>query len=132
MAQSFRVPGPLGTSPNDSRHQIPDPLKISAGDVFWGAIRWTNPMTFTSKLIQTVTGFEPDKWSVAEGVVRLSADKIAIPPGHVTALKRYANANPDDGEVLNDALDEDPSFYTGGWLLSVVSSAKAITLGKSI
>jgi hypothetical protein len=131
MAQIPRDLGPLGTLPNNNRGQIPGPLKISIGEVI-DALRWTNPITFPDKLWQTITGVEPDLLFAAEQIIRASATKIVIPAGHIQALKRFANANPDDGKILNNALAQDPSYYRGGWLLSVNSAAEAITFGNSI
>jgi hypothetical protein len=36
-----------------------------------------------------------------------------------------------DGRILLNALDQDPSFYKGGWLLDAQSDAEAITFGNS-
>ncbi len=131
MTQGFRVPGPLGTSLYNIGNRMPGPLGISAEDVI-SVLRWTNPLTFSGKLWQSVTGVEVNLWSAAEQTARISADKIAIPPGHVQKLTRYADAIPDDGMILKNALEQDPSFYKGGWLISVNGAADAITFGNSI
>ena len=34
--------------------------------------------------------------------------------------------------MLLNALDQDPSFYKGGWLLGVQGDAEAITFGDSV
>src|SRR5215213_1944109 len=96
------------------------------------AVEWTNPLTFGGKLVHKVIGVEPNLWSVAEQAVRASATKITIPQGHIDALKRYAQANKADGRILLNALDQDPSFYKGGWLLDMQGDAEAITFGNSI
>src|SRR4051794_26774871 len=93
MTQKFRVPGPLGIPPNGGGGTMQSPLRINAGDVI-DVLRWTNPITFSGKLWQSVIGVEANPWFLAEQAVRVSSTKIAIPPGHVTDLKRYANANP--------------------------------------
>jgi hypothetical protein len=95
-------------------------------------LEWTNPLTFSSKALRTLTGVELNLWPAAEQAVRASATEITIPPRHVRDLKRYANAVPDDGKILNNALAQGPSYYKGGWLLSVNSSAAAMTFGNSI
>ena len=79
-----------------------------------------------------VTGVEPNLWMLAEQAVRASATKISIPQGHIDALKHYAQANTADGRLLLNALDQDPSFYKGGWLLGAQGDAEAITFGNSI
>ena len=96
------------------------------------AVEWTNPLTFSGKLLHKVTGVEPNLWMLAEQAVRASATKISIPQGHIDALKHYAQANTADGRLLLNALDQDPSFYKGGWLLGVQGDAEAITFGNSI
>jgi hypothetical protein len=96
------------------------------------AVEWTNPLTFSGKLLHKVTGVEPNLWMVAEQAVRASATKITIPQGHIDALKGYAQANKADGRILLNALDQDPSFYKGGWLLDAQGDAEAITFGNSI
>lgn len=131
MAQIPRGLGALGTLPNNNQGQIPGLLKISIGDVI-DALRWTNPVTFSGKLLQTATGVEPNLFFVAEQIIRALATKIVIPTGHVQALKRFANANPDDGKILKNALAQDPSYYKGGWLLNVNGAAEAMTFGNSI
>jgi len=45
--------------PNNSRSQIPDLSRISLGDII-DALRWTNPVTFSGKLLQTTIGVEPN------------------------------------------------------------------------
>jgi hypothetical protein len=96
------------------------------------AIEWTNPLTFSGKVLHKVTGVEPNLWMLAEQAVRASATKITMPQGHIDALKKYARSNPDDGRLLLNALDQDPSFYKGGWLLDAQGDAEAITFGNSI
>ena len=96
------------------------------------AYEWTNPLTVSGKLLHKLTGVEPSLWSAAEQAVRASATKITIPQSHIDALKRYAHANDADGRVLLNALDQDPSFYQGGWLLGMQGDAEAITFGNSI
>ena len=96
------------------------------------AVEWTNPLTFSGKLLHKVTGVEPNLWMLAEQAVRASATKISIPQGHIDALKHYAQANTADGRLLLNALDQDPSFYKGGWLLGAQGDAEAITFGNSI
>jgi hypothetical protein len=71
-------------------------------------------------------------WSAAEQAVQASATEISLPPKHVTDLTRYAQAVPDDGKILTEALAQDPSYYEGGWLLRVNSGAEGITFGNSI
>jgi hypothetical protein len=96
------------------------------------AYEWVNPLTAPGKALQKLTGVEPSVWAVAEQGVRASATKITIPQGHIEALKRYANAHDADGRILLNALDQDPSFYKGGWLLDLQDDAEAITFGNSI
>jgi hypothetical protein len=115
-----------------SSFQKPQELQRLGWEDVVSFYEWTNPLTFSSKLLQTATGVEPNLWFAAEQAVRASATKITVPPEHVANLKRYANAVPDDGEILNDALAQDPSYYEGGWLLSVQGGAEAITFGNSI
>lgn len=131
MIQTIRDPRTLGALPNNSRGQTPNLSRISLGDVI-DALRWTNPVTFSGKLLQTTIGVEPNLFFVAEQIIRASATSIRIPSGHVRALTRFANANPGDGKILNNALAQDPSYYRGGWLLSVNGAADAITFGNSI
>jgi hypothetical protein len=95
-------------------------------------VEWTNPLTFSGKLLHKVTGVEPNLWMLAEQAVRASATRISIPQGHIDALRHYAQANTADGRLLLNALDQDPSFYKGGWLLGVQGDAEAITFGNSI
>jgi hypothetical protein len=96
------------------------------------AYEWVNPLTVSGKLVQKVTGVEPSLWTLAEQAVRASATKITIPQSHIDALKRYAAAHDDDGRILLNALDQDPSYYKGGWLLDMQGDAEAITFGNSI
>jgi hypothetical protein len=96
------------------------------------AIEWTNPLTFSGKVLKKTTGVEPNLFFLAEQAVRASATKITIPQGHIDALKKYARSNEADGRLLLNALDQDPSFYKGGWLLGVQGDAEAITFGNSI
>lgn len=96
------------------------------------AYEWINPLTAPGKLISKVTGVDPSLLTLAEQAVRASATKITIPQGHIDALKRYARANDADGRILLNALDQDPSFYQGGWLLDLQGDAEAITFGNSI
>jgi len=133
MVQTIRSPKTLGTLPNNSQGQIPGSLRfdISLGDVIDG-LRWTNPITFSGKLLQTTIGVEPNLFFVAEQIIRASATSITIPTGHIREMKRYANANSDDGKILNNALAQEPSYYRDGWLLSVNGSADAMTFGNSI
>jgi hypothetical protein len=93
---------------------------------------WLNPLTAPGKVMNKVIGVEPSVWMLAEQAVRASATKITIPQSHIDALKRYANAHDDDGRILLNALDQDPSFYQGGWLLDAQEDAEAITFGNSI
>jgi hypothetical protein len=93
---------------------------------------WTNPLTVGGKLLHKATGIEPNLWFLAEQAVRASATRITLPQGHIDALKRYAQANEADGRILTNALDQDPSFYKGGWLLDIQGGADAITFGNSI
>ena len=93
---------------------------------------WVDPLTAPGKLMHALTGVEPSTWMLAEQAVRASATKITIPQSHVDALKRYADGHPDDKRILLNALDQDPSFYRGGWLLDVQDDAEAITFGNSI
>ncbi|HRW66698.1 MAG TPA: hypothetical protein P5032_13335 [Candidatus Competibacter sp.] len=133
MAQTIRSQRMLGTLPNNNQGQIPGQLRfdISLGDVI-DALRWTNPVTFSGKLLQTTVGVEPNLFFVAEQIIRASATRITIPIGHILTLKRYANANPGDGKILNNALAQEPSYYRDGWLLSVNGTADAMTFGNSI
>jgi hypothetical protein len=96
------------------------------------AVEWTNPVTFSGKVLKKVTGVEPNLFFLAEQAVRASATKITMPQGHIDALKKYARSNEADGRLLLNALDQDPSFYKGGWLLGVQGDAEAITFGNSI
>lgn len=96
------------------------------------AYEWVNPVTAPGKLVHKLTGVEPSLWTLAEQGVRASATKISIPQSHIDALKRYADANDADGRILLNALDQDPSFYKGGWLLGMQDDAEAITFGNSI
>src|SRR5512132_4453293 len=72
------------------------------------AIEWTNPLTFSGKVLHKATGIEPNLWMLAEQAVRASATKITMPQGHIDALKAYAQANKADGRILLNALDQDP------------------------
>jgi hypothetical protein len=96
------------------------------------AVEWTNPLTFSGKVLKKVTGVEPNLFFLAEQAVRASATRITMPQGHIDALKKYARSNKADGRLLLNALDQDPSFYKGGWLLGVQGDAEAITFGNSI
>jgi hypothetical protein len=96
------------------------------------AVEWTNPLTFSGKVLKKVTGVEPNLFMLAEQAVRASATRISIPQGHIDALKKYAQANKADGRLLLNALDQEPKFYKGGWLLGVQGDAEAITFGNSI
>lgn len=93
---------------------------------------WTNPLTFSSKLLQHFTGAELNTWFLLEQSVRASATRISLPAGHIAALRRYAAAVPSDGKILDDALSMSPGYYQGGWLLDAVGDASAITFGDSI
>jgi hypothetical protein len=95
-------------------------------------VEWTNPVTFSGKVLHKVTGVEPNLWFAAEQAVKASATRITMPQGHIDALKRYAQANKEDGRILLNALDQDPNFYKGGWLLGMQGDAEAITFGNSI
>src|SRR4051794_25962525 len=120
LARTSRNPTPLQVQRWPSWEDVVD------------VVEWTNPITFGGKLVHKVTGVEPNLWSVAEQAVRASATKIVMPQGHIDALKRYARANEADGRILLNALDQDPSFYKGGWLLDMQGDAEAITFGNSI
>ena len=102
----------------------------------WGdvvdVLQWTNPLTIGQKAIRTLTGAEVNLLEAAEQTVRLSATRISIPDDYVTQLRSYARANPSDGAMLTNALDQGPKYYQGGWLLSVQGDAEAITFGNSI
>lgn len=117
--------------PISSSHKPLELQRVSWEDV-GSVLEWTNPLTFSGKLIQTAFGVEPNLWTVAEQFVRQSATKITMPPRHIKNLVRYARAVPDDGWILMNALAQDPSFYKGGWLLSANSAATAMTFGNSI
>ena len=131
MAQINRRTGIPGIMPNNNHGQIPVPLNISFGEVI-DALRWTNPVTFSGKLLQTTLGVEPNLFFVAEQVIRASATRIIIPFRHTDALRRFADANREDGKILKNALAQEPSYFTGGWLLGVNGGADAITFGNSI
>lgn len=106
-------------------------MAISLSD-FIGVWRWTNPITFQGKLLQTAFGIEPDLLFVAEQIIRRTATRIVIPLGHTIARSRYAQANPADGRILNNAVAQEPSYFIGGWLLNANSDAEAMTFGNSV
>ena len=59
MIQTIHGPRTPGALPNNDRSQIPDLSRISLGDII-DALRWTNPVTFSGKLLQTTIGVEPN------------------------------------------------------------------------
>lgn len=73
-----------------------------------------------------------DAWALAEQAVRASASTHTISELYKNELKRYAEANPEDGRILLSALAQSPSHYQGGALLAAQSGAAAITFGNSI
>jgi hypothetical protein len=131
MLQHRRSSGSLGSSPPSAPGQKPVTLGITLGDVM-GALRWTNPVTFSGKLLQTVTGVEPDSFFLAEQIIQESATEIDLTYGHYNALNRYSQANPSDGRILRNALAQEPSYFIGGLLVGANSDADAITFGNSI
>jgi hypothetical protein len=105
--------------------------RISWDDVI-DVAQWTNPLTIGQKALRTVTGVELNAWAAAEQAVRASASRIAIPATYYVTAGRYAAANPDDGAILRDAINEEPKHYHGGWLLKANEGAEAITFGNSV
>lgn len=101
-------------------------------DDVWDAAQWMNPLTAGQKAIRTVTGLEANPWMLAEQTVRASASPIGIPLRYYLTAGKFIGANPEDGAVIRDALNEDPKHYQGGWLLSVQGDAQAITFGNSV
>ena len=113
----------LPNSPGIQRVSLPDVIDF---------LEWTNPLTFSTKAFYKLTGVELNLFQAAELTLRKSATKITMPNAYIAELARYARANPADGEILTSALAQSPSYYQGGWLLSVNGEASAITFGNSI
>ncbi|MBK8182618.1 MAG: hypothetical protein IPK63_06790 [Candidatus Competibacteraceae bacterium] len=107
-----RTPGAL---PNKNPGQIPDLLRFGLGDI-----------------IDAIPAKQSTLLLIAEEIICASATKIMIPSGHIDALKRFANANAEDGKILKNALAQDPSYYRDGLLLGGNGAAAAITFGNSI
>jgi hypothetical protein len=71
-------------------------------------------------------------WARAEQAVRAAASRHPISALYIDELKKYAEANPEDGKILLNALAQAPSHYQGGVLLAAQKDAEAITFGNSI
>ncbi len=70
-----------------------------------------------------------------EGVVatnKLAATAITVPQRFVDKLREYAAQAPDDGRKLLAGLNRNPTFYQGGWILSVQTGAVAMTLDTAV
>ncbi len=62
----------------------------------------------------------------------VSSRRSDPPASFARALTVYARDNPRDGRVLLAGQERDPVCYTGGWILSVVRGAEAITLDRQV
>lgn len=60
------------------------------------------------------------------------ASRISVPSYYGSKLKEYSRSNWLDGTVLFAGYLRSPRFYSGGWILNLVSAAKAITLNKAV
>jgi len=118
----------------DSISGVAEPGRIQRLDI-WDVVdvlQWTNPLTFSQKLLRRTTGLEVNLPILVEQTVKLSASRISVPLTYFGKIGEYAAHAASDGAILMNALDQGPNYYQGGWLLGVQSAAEAITFGNSI